>query len=200
LNPSDVVLRALETAGLLLMQDKSLPSVVALVAGEPIRGSWWAHPYSHEIFRRASEIVAHADVLLTKLMDGKVTLVHRRLWPELLAVATAREAWQTEGLSRDASKLLRQVEQEGGLVATGPAAKELERRLLVHGEQFHSESGNHKTKLESWKAWSERSGVAVSLRAETARTRLERAVTALGGRIESLPWRQSRSKPPRGPG
>ena len=35
--------RELERIGLLLEHDKELPSVTLLVAGEPIRGSWWGH-------------------------------------------------------------------------------------------------------------------------------------------------------------
>ena len=88
--------------GLLLLQDRAFPSAATLVIGEPASGSWWAHPRSHEIFRCVRAISGHPDVLVTKLLDGKVTFVHRRLWPALLAVATAREEWQEAGLSHDA--------------------------------------------------------------------------------------------------
>src|ERR1700681_4423049 len=41
----------LKNDGLLLKSDPRLPSVAGLVAGEAIRGSWWAHPAAHAIFQ-----------------------------------------------------------------------------------------------------------------------------------------------------
>ena len=40
-------LERLEEHGLLLLQDKTLPSLVGLIAGEPVSGSWWGHPRAH---------------------------------------------------------------------------------------------------------------------------------------------------------
>ena len=57
------------------------------VAGSPIRGSWWAHPRSHEIFHLTRAMRASPDVLVCRLIEGKVTYVHRRLWPVLARVA-----------------------------------------------------------------------------------------------------------------
>ena len=45
------VLRLLREHGLLLQQDKTLPNVVGLVAGEMLSRSWWDHPRAHIIFR-----------------------------------------------------------------------------------------------------------------------------------------------------
>src|SRR5205085_8745956 len=53
-----------------------------------IRGSWWAHPKSREIFRTLSEVSDSPDVLVCKLIDGKLTYVHRRLWPTLVKLAS----------------------------------------------------------------------------------------------------------------
>lgn len=128
---ADRVLRELESRGLLLLQDKQLPNAVTLIAGETVRGSWWGHPRSHEIFRVLTEVGASLDVVSCKLVSGKVTLVHRRLWPALLAVATSGERWQTEGLSRGARSLLRRVRESGTAASSGAAIKELERRLRV---------------------------------------------------------------------
>ena len=66
-----------------------VPSVAEAVAGEPIVGSWWAHPKSHAIFDALSEIDDSFDVRCFKLIDGKVTLVHRRAWPALVRLARA---------------------------------------------------------------------------------------------------------------
>ena len=64
-----------------------VPSVAAAIAGEPIRGSWWAHPLSHEIFELTQGIRNRDDILVCRLIDGKVTFVHRRLWPALVRAA-----------------------------------------------------------------------------------------------------------------
>jgi hypothetical protein len=54
------------------------------IAGGPIRGSWWGHPKGREIFRVLQTVSGHPDVLVCKLVDGKITFVHRRLWPALV--------------------------------------------------------------------------------------------------------------------
>lgn len=64
-----------------------VPSVAEAVAGEPIRGSWWAHARSHDIFRALTAIDDSPDVLCFKLVAGKVTFVHRRLWPALVCLS-----------------------------------------------------------------------------------------------------------------
>ena len=63
------------------------PSMAAEIAGGPIRGSWWAHPKAHEIFRSTEALSAHPDVLVCKVAGGKITYVHRRLWPALVKLA-----------------------------------------------------------------------------------------------------------------
>ena len=68
----------------------AVPSLAEAIAGEPIRGSWWSHPASHAIFRALGAVRDSEDVLACRLLDGKVTLVHRRLWPALVAAAAAR--------------------------------------------------------------------------------------------------------------
>src|SRR5262249_6428648 len=57
-----------------------VPSLAEAVAGGPIRGSWWGHPRGHEIFRAAEAVTESPDVLVCKLVDGKGTYGHRRLW------------------------------------------------------------------------------------------------------------------------
>ena len=65
-----------------------VPSLAEAIAGGPIRGSWWGHPRSHEIFRVAEAVCESPDVLVCKLVEGKVTYVHRRLWPALVKLAS----------------------------------------------------------------------------------------------------------------
>jgi hypothetical protein len=64
-----------------------VPSLAEQVAGGPNRGSWWGHPSGHEIYRVLDEVRASPDVVATRLIEGKVTLTHRRLWPALVRVA-----------------------------------------------------------------------------------------------------------------
>jgi hypothetical protein len=65
-----------------------VPSLAEAIAGGPIRGSWWGHPKGKEIFRVAEAVSDHADVLVCTLVEGKVTYVHRRIWPALLTLAS----------------------------------------------------------------------------------------------------------------
>jgi hypothetical protein len=65
-----------------------VPSIAEAVAGEPIVGSWWAHPKGKAIFAALSELDDADEVRCFKLVDGKVTFVHRRVWPALARLAT----------------------------------------------------------------------------------------------------------------
>ena len=65
----------------------TVPSLAQVVAGEPMRGSWWAHPKGNEIFVLSRAIRRSPDVLVCRLVDGKITYVHRRLWPALVSLA-----------------------------------------------------------------------------------------------------------------
>jgi hypothetical protein len=183
------VLDALSRCGLLLKQDKGLPNVVSLVTGESLSASWWSHPKGRLIFAVLSELADHPDVLFTKLLYRKVTLVHRRLWPAFLTVAVADEAWQRRGLTPKARALLAKVEKSSSAVrASGEAVKALELRLLVCSEQVHTESGRHETGLESWSAWRRRLGVKPLRSAARGRQELEKAANALGAAASALPW------------
>jgi hypothetical protein len=63
------------------------PRLTEAIAGEPIKGSWWAHAKSHEIFRVLKAVSESDEILVCRLLDGKVTLIHRRLWPSLVRIA-----------------------------------------------------------------------------------------------------------------
>lgn len=66
-----------------------VPSLAAEVAGGPIRGSWWAHPRARDIFAALGAVEASGDAVFTRLVDDKITIVHRRLWPALAALVRA---------------------------------------------------------------------------------------------------------------
>src|SRR5262245_35519843 len=64
-----------------------VPNIAETIAGGPIRGSWWGHPKGNDIYRVADAISANKEILVCRLVEGKVTFVHRRLWPALVKLA-----------------------------------------------------------------------------------------------------------------
>src|SRR5262245_61682209 len=107
--PVDKVLTKLKSCGLLLKQDKHASNVVTILTGKKLSNSWWSHPKSKLIFSVLSELSDHPDVLLTKLLYGKDTFLHRSLWPHFLAVVTGKEEWQLRNLSSAARVLLKKA-------------------------------------------------------------------------------------------
>ena len=63
------------------------PSLAEAVAGERIQGSWWGHAKGHDIFAATRAVRASSNVVVCRLMGGKVTYVHRRLWPAIVRLA-----------------------------------------------------------------------------------------------------------------
>jgi len=77
------------------------PRLTEAIVGEPIKGSWWAHAQSHHIWAILEAVTESEEVLVCRLIDCKVTLVHRRLWSALVRLA-----------GRFAPEQLAQVHQE----------------------------------------------------------------------------------------
>jgi len=190
-------LTELRKTRLLLQSDTALPSVASIVAGESIRGSWWSHPKSNDIYWTLEGLEDSPEVLQVKLLKGKMTLVHRSLWPALLAVGSSDAAWQTAKLSKSAQSLLSRVRRQGSLrldqlqrwsaaKKPGDAARELEGRLLVYSREIHTDSGAHTKELESWSHLAERLGLEKLPPASQAQAEIERLVPATGKRL--LPW------------
>jgi len=63
------------------------PRLTEAITGEPINGSWWGHPQSHRIHAILSTVTESEQVHVCRLINGKITLVHRRLWPSLVRLA-----------------------------------------------------------------------------------------------------------------
>jgi hypothetical protein len=85
---ADEALAFVREHGIVLASAKGpVPRLADAIAGEPIKGSWWAHPKSHRIFGIFQGIANSPDVLVCRLIDRKVTFVHRRLWPALVRLA-----------------------------------------------------------------------------------------------------------------
>ena len=78
----------IEDHGVVLVSAKGpVPRLTETIAGEPIKGSWWGHPKSRRIFAILEVVTDSDEVLVCRLVKGKITLVHRRLWPALVRLA-----------------------------------------------------------------------------------------------------------------
>ena len=198
------VFRELKKWGLLLESDPKLPSVCRIITGEPMKGSWWSHPMAQTIFQVNERLDDHPDVLMAKLLAGKVTFVHRQFWPALLAVATSREPWQIRNLPDTAQKVLKFLKNAEsvrsdelrigtiGRKELNESVRILERRLLIHSEQVHTESGAHAKVLESWESWAASARLKVGeMPVAEAKKSLEQRVQELNKRFDgkaTLPW------------
>ena len=66
-----------------------VPSLAEAIAGEPIIGSWWSHPKAQAIFDALSSVDDCDDIRCFKLVDKKITFVHRKAWPALVKLASS---------------------------------------------------------------------------------------------------------------
>jgi hypothetical protein len=64
-----------------------VPTLAEAVVGRPIDGNWWGHAKGHHIFGLTRAVRASPDVVTCRLINGKVTYVHRRLWPSVVRLA-----------------------------------------------------------------------------------------------------------------
>ena len=152
-----------------------VPDLVDAVAGEPVKGTWWAHPAGNTIYRLANELEDHEEVVVGKLARQKVTFVHARLFPALARVVTD-EGWRKKRIAKldaDARAALKAIEKKAQRVDS-KTKKALEPTALVRSFNEHSESGKHVTILESWRAWMKARKVAVpkTLTLEAAQSEL----------------------------
>jgi|SRR5687768_3917995 len=59
-------------------------SLVEAITGEAVRGSWWGHPKAQAIFRATRAVRDSPDVVVCRLVGGRITYIHRRLWPAVV--------------------------------------------------------------------------------------------------------------------
>jgi len=119
-----------------------VPRLTEVIVNEPIRGSWWAHPKSREIFAVLQAVMDSEDVLVCRLVNGKITLVHRRLWPALVRVA-----------KRFPSRRIAQVHEEHTdsgrhITREVPFPKWVPAKVLVHAKSMSEEEAL--TALGTW--------------------------------------------------
>lgn len=76
--------------GIVLMAARGpVPSLAEAVGGGPFRGSWWSHPKAQRMYRIFNAVSDSRQILVCRLVEGKVTFVHRRLWPALARLSGA---------------------------------------------------------------------------------------------------------------
>jgi len=84
---SEEALNFVEANGIVLESSLGrVPTFVDFVVGERVT-RWWGHPKGRVIFALTRAIRDSPDVLTCRLIDGKVTYVHRRLWPALVKLS-----------------------------------------------------------------------------------------------------------------
>jgi hypothetical protein len=102
-----------ERSGVVLVSAKGpVPRLTDAIAGEPIKGSWWGHPKSHRIFAILEVVTESEEVLVCRLVKGKITLVHRRLWPALVRVAARFPPNRISKVSQEHTSTGRHVNKE----------------------------------------------------------------------------------------
>ena len=195
------LLERLQEFDLLLDTDPKFPSVTGFVAGDTGGRSWWAHPQAKQVYGLSCGLRDHPDVLLLKLISGKLTFVNRPLWPAIVTIGTAREPWQMDGLSKEAKALLKKTDIHGTVESSGDPVRELEARLLVRATSVHTERGFHMKEVQSWAAWARAAKVSkMKLTPAEAKAQLEAVVARLNqqsGARGTLPWQAKRARHPR---
>jgi hypothetical protein len=83
-----------------------VPSLVSAITGDPMSGNWWSHPRSREIFAITRAVRDSTQILVCRVVQGKISFVHRRVWP---ALVRAENHFPRRNLAR-----VREVHSESG--------------------------------------------------------------------------------------
>ena len=91
-----------------------VPNAASYIAGKDVRGSWWSHPDAGEIFRLTRAVRDSPDILVARLVNKKITFVHKSAWPALVRLA--------DRVSRSALARLEEQHTASGkhIIATTP--------------------------------------------------------------------------------
>lgn len=164
-NPSVMgkkISKLLQKNKILLLQDKSFPNIVSKIVNEKISGSWWGHPLANPIYNGLNWLEHNQNVLLIKLLDGKVTYVHESLFSDFYSIVSQARDWQLSKLKSDELNLLKYVSKKNKVLSDDPKLKELvvdskksfsvlEKKLLLYSSEEHTESGKHIKEFLPWK-------------------------------------------------
>jgi len=107
-----------------------VPNLLEAALGGRPRGSWWGDRRGKEFFWLTRAVRASRDVLVCRLVAGKVTYVHRRLWPALARLQ--------HRFGRAALQALREVHTASGAhrVTLTPFRRHMPRRVLTAGAKL----------------------------------------------------------------
>ncbi len=129
---------------------------------------------------------------MVKLVSGKVTFIHRPLWPAIVAIGTAREPWQMEGLSKEAKALLKKTDRQGKIECIRRPGARARSSAVGPRHSVHTERGFHMKEVQNWKAWARSVKLGkVKLTPAEAKAQLEAVVARLNqqfGAKATLPW------------
>ncbi|MEK6775129.1 MAG: hypothetical protein AABY64_14405 [Bdellovibrionota bacterium] len=202
-NPSVMgkkIYKYLDKDKILLLQDKSFPNIISKIIGDKISGSWWGHPLANPIYNGLVWLEHNRNVLIVKLLDGKVTYVHESLFSDFYSVVSKTRDWQLAKLKSDELSLLKYVSKKNKVLSDDSKLKELvedskkslaalEKKLLLYSSEEHTESGKHIKEFTTWK----KSKIFTKAFSdyELAKSKINRVVDKLseesGARVK-LPW------------
>lgn len=194
------IYKLLQKDKILLLQDKSFPNIVSKIVEEKIFGSWWGHPLANSIYNGLGWLEHNQNILVIKLLDGKVTYIHEGLFADIYSIVNETRDWQTKKLKPDELNLLKYISKKNRVLSDDPKLKEfakdpkkslatLEKKLLVYSAEEHTESGKHVKEFIPWK----KSKIFTKdlTDYETAKSNIEKIVTKLNKESSSkakLPW------------
>ena len=83
------LLRFVRANGVVLESARGpVPNLVEAIVGAPLKGSWWGHAKGKQIFHLLNAVRDSGEILVCRLVDGKVSYVHRDAWPALVRLAS----------------------------------------------------------------------------------------------------------------
>jgi hypothetical protein len=202
-NPSVMgmkIYKLLEADKILLLQDKSFPNIVSKIVGGKIVGSWWGHPLANPIYNGLGWLEHNRNVLVIKLLDGKVTYIHESLFSEIYSIVSETRNWQLKNLKPDDLKLFKYVSKKNKVPSDDPQLKNLvkdtkksfailENKLMLFCEEEHTESGKHIKIFMPWKK--SKIHCKNPTHYDLARNTVEKVIADLNKRSASkakLPW------------
>ena len=113
-----------------------VPRLTEAIAGEPIKGSWWGHPKGQQIFLILEAVTESEVVLVCRLVKGKITLVHRRLWPALVRLAKSFSPDQIAQVKQEHTSSGRHVNKEVPFPRWVPAEVIKRAKSMTEAEAF----------------------------------------------------------------
>lgn len=125
----------IEQHGVVLASAKGpVPRLTEAIAGEPIKGSWWGHPKGQQVFLILEAVTESQSVLVCRLVKGKITLVHRRLWPALVRLAKRLSPDQIAQVKQEHTSSGRHVNKEVPFPRWVPAAVIRQAKSMTEAE------------------------------------------------------------------